>query len=698
MPIQWSTRSPLPQTRLPAGQGRATVVLDPSAQRGRQRRRSSCFRRAGPSACAWRDCRPDDNRGYPDRLPWRTRALRGRRRRTYHSRSQRVARPREAGALRILRKATEFDRSPPGFGCGCIAEDGRMDERLDTFPRLLLHHARTRPDAPATREKDLGIWQTWTWRQVADEVRALACGLAAQGFRRGMHLAIIGDNRPRLYWAMIAAQALGGVAGADVPGRARRRVRLRAERRRDRLRDRRGPGAGRQAARGAGRRSRRSRTSTTTIRAACATTSGVTSFERLLELGREFDRAHPGFYDEEVAQGRADDVSVMLYTSGTTGKPKGVCQTHARVHRRGDGRRRVRPPDGRRQTSCPTCRWPGSATTCSPTRRRWYAGFTINCPESGDTVMTDLREIGPTYYFAPPRVFENLLTQVMIRMEDAGAHQARAVPALHRRRAALRRRDPRRQAGARWATGCSTRSATCWSTAPLRNVLGMSRIRVAYTAGAAIGPDLFRFYRSIGINLKQLYGSTETCAYVCLQPDGGVQARHRRHAGAGRRGEDRRQRRGAGARADAAQGVLQAARRDRRVDRRRRLLPHRRRRLLRRRAASCKIIDRAKDVGKLAGGAMFAPNYIENKLKFFPHIKEAVAFGDGRDHGLRVHQHRHGIGRQLGRAARPRRTRATPTSPQKPEVYALIRECVEQVNAELARRSPGSPTRRSTAS
>ena len=153
--------------------------------------------------------------------------------------------------------------------------------------------------------------------------------------------------------------------------------------------------------------------------------------------------------------------------------------------------------------------------------------------------MTDLREIGPTYYFAPPRVFENLLTTVMIRMEDASAVEARAVCLLHRRRAALRRRSARRQAGRRAATGCSMRSAILLIYGPLRNVLGMSRIRVAYTAGAAIGPDLFRFYRSIGVNLKQLYGSTETCAYVCLQPDGEVSFDTRRRAGAGRRGPHR---------------------------------------------------------------------------------------------------------------------------------------------------------------
>ena len=192
------------------------------------------------------------------------------------------------------------------------------------------------------------------------------------------------------------------------------------------------------------------------------------------------------------------------------------------------------------------------------------AGFTINCPESGDTVMTDLREIGPTYYFAPPRVFENLLTQVMIRMEDASAIKRGDVPLLHGRRAPLRRRDPRRQAGRRAADRLLYALGNLLVYGPLRNVLGMSRIRVAYTAGAAIGPDLFRFYRSIGINLKQLYGSTETCAYVCLQPDGEVKLDTVGKPAPGVEVKIADNGEVLVARPDAAQGVLQAARRHRR--------------------------------------------------------------------------------------------------------------------------------------
>ncbi len=309
------------------------------------------------------------------------------------------------------------------------------------------------------------------------------------------------------------------------------------------------------------------------------------------------------------------------------------------------------------------------------------AGFTINCPESGDTVMTDLREIGPTYYFAPPRVFENLLTQVMIRMEDASAGK-RAI--FHHFTGVARR------CGAEILDGKPVSVADrlqYWLGnllvyGPLRNVLGMSRIRIAYTAGAAIGPDLFRFYRSIGVNLKQLYGSTETCAYVCLQPDGGVKfdtvglPAPNVEVKIGDNGEvlvrgpmllkEYYKRPDATAESIDPQGYFHtgdAGFFDA--------------------AGHLKIIDRAKDVGKLFSGAIFAPNYIENKLKFFPHIKEAVAFGNGRDNVCAF------INIDMGSVGNWAERRGLAYSgytdlAQKPEVYGLIRECVEKANAELA--------------
>jgi long-chain acyl-CoA synthetase len=554
-----------------------------------------------------------------------------------------------------------------------------MEATADTFPRLMLHHARVRPEHPATREKDLGIWQTWTWRQVADEVRALACGLAADGFRRGMHLAIVGDNRPRLYWAMIAAQALGGVPVPmyqDAPAAEFVFVLNDADIDYALVEDQEQVDKLLEAA-----------PSVPTLghvyyddARGLTRYEGVTSYDRLVESGREYDRAHPGFFDEQVALGRGDDVSGMLYTSGTTGKPKGVRQTHGAFIAAAKGSAefdRLRPSDS--ILSYLPMAWVGDHLFSFA---QWlYVGFTINCPESGDTVMTDLREIGPTYYFAPPRVFENLLTQVMIRMEDASAIKRGLFAHFTEvaRRCGAEILDGKRVS---LVSRLHYAAGNLLVYAPLRNVLGMSRIRVAYTAGAAIGPDLFRFYRSIGINLKQLYGSTETCAYVCLQPDGGVLFDTVGEAAPGveiaiaDNGEvlvrgpmllkEYYKRPDATAESIDAQGYFHTGDAG--------LIDT---------GGQLKIIDRAKDVGKLATGALFAPNYIENKLKFFPHVKEAVAFGANRDYVCAF------VNIDLGSVGNWAERRGIAYSgytdlAARPEVYELIRSCVEKVNAELA--------------
>ena len=293
------------------------------------------------------------------------------------------------------------------------------------------------------------------------------------------------------------------------------------------------------------------------------------------------------------------------------------------------------------------------------------AGFTINCPESGDTVMTDLREIGPTYYFAPPRVFENLLTQVMIRMEDASADQARAVPPLHGGRDGAAAPRSSTASRSRSPIGCSTALGNLLVYGPLRNVLGMSRIRVAYTAGAAIGPDLFRFYRSIGVNLKQLYGSTETCAYVCLQPDGGVKFDTRRHAGARRRGEDRRHR----ARCWCAGRCCSRNTTSGPMRRRSRSTPKATSTpatpaVRRRRAAQD---HRPREGRRQARGRRDVRAQLHREqAQVLPAHQGSGGVRPRPRHGVRVRQHRRGIGRQLGRAPRPRRTRATPTSRRSP--------------------------------
>jgi long-chain acyl-CoA synthetase len=563
----------------------------------------------------------------------------------------------------------------------------------DTYPRLLLRHAETRGGRTAMREKDLGIWQSWTWKQSAEEVRRLACGLAALGFRRGMNLAVIGDNRPRLYWAFAAAQSLGGVpvpVYQDSVAQEMLYVLDNAEIEFAIVEDQEQvdkllellPQSPRlkhivyDDPRGLRNYSR----------------PELIAYDALRDKGEEFDRANPAFFQGEVDAGKADDTCVILYTSGTTSKPKGVCLTHAALTAAARGDIALDGFTERDEVlSYLPMAWVGDHLFSYG--QALVAGFTVNCPESSETVMTDLREIGPTYYFAPPRVFENLLTQVMIRMEDA----SRIKRWLFQRFMAVARR-----CGAEIMDGKPVPFADRIAYAignlavygPLRNILGMSRIRVAYTGGAAIGPDLYRFYRSIGINLKQLYGQTETAAYVCKQPNGeakldtvgkplaGVEVRIVES------GEiwvktpsmlkEYYKRPDASAESISPDGYFMTG------------------------DAGffdgdghLKIIDRAKDVGKLNDGSLFAPQFLENKLKFFPYIKEAVCFGDRRDMVCAfLNIDMAAVGNWAERRGLAYAGYVDLAS--RPEVYALLQECVEKVNADLAAESSlaGSQIRR----
>ncbi|MBA3031549.1 MAG: AMP-binding protein [Gammaproteobacteria bacterium] len=552
---------------------------------------------------------------------------------------------------------------------------------LDTFPRLLLAHARTRPDRPAIREKDLGIWQRWTWAEAAQEVRGMACGLAELGFKRGDRLAIIGDNRPRLYWAMCAAQMLGGIPVPMYQDAVAQEMTfvlqdagihiaiVEDQEQVDKLLE---------------------------VKDQCPellhiiyddprglrhyTQPFLHELEGMIAGGKSYDKTHASFLEQEIAVGRPDDVAIMLYTSGTTGKPKGVCQAHGALIAAARGGCSFDKLDetGEILSYLPMA-WVGD--NLFSYAQALVAGFTVNCPESSETVVTDLREIGPSYYFAPPRVFENLLTQVMIRMEDAGTVKRNMFHYFM---------DVAKRCGADVLDGKPVGGkdrllyalGNLFVYGPLKNVLGMSRIRVAYTAGAAIGPDLFRFYRSIGINLKQLYGQTETCAYVCLQPDGqikldsvglpapGVEIKIADNGEILVKGpmllKEYYQRPDATAESINAEGYFMTGDAGF-IDE----------------DGHLKIIDRAKDVGKLNNGAVFAPNYIENKLKFFSYIKEAVAFGHRRDMACAF------INIDIGAVGNWAERRGMPYSGYndlagKPEVYELIQECIEQVNADLA--------------
>lgn len=555
----------------------------------------------------------------------------------------------------------------------------------DTFPRLMLEHARQRPQAPALREKEYGIWQTLTWQQLAELVRALAAGLHAAGLRRGQHLVVIGENRPRLYASMLAAQAIGAipvplyqdaVAAEFVYPINNAEVAFAVVEDQEQL------------------------DKLIEIRPQCPqlarvwfddprglrsyTEPGMASLDALVQEGRALNQRQPAFFDGEVAQSQAGDVAAMFFTSGTTGHPKGVVHTHASLLDRARAGQRFDKLTEREEVLAylPPA-WIGQNIF---SYAQWLAcGYVVNCPESSATVTIDLKEIGPTYYFAPPRIFEGLLTSVMIRMEDAGRLKRWL---FHRCLTLAKRVGPAlmdgRPVGA--LDRLKYRLGDLLIYGPLRNTLGLSRVRVAYTAGEAIGPDLFSFYRSIGINLKQLYGSTETAVFVCLQPDHEVKADT------------------VGVPIDGVQ--IQVSDSGEILVRSPGLLKG----YYKNEAATAevltpdgwyrtgdagfldagghlKIIDRAKDVGRMAGGphdgAMFAPKYVENKLKFFPHIKEAVAFGDGRDKVCAfVNIDFEAVGNWAERRNLPYAGYTDLAA--KPEVTELVRECVQQVNADLA--------------
>ncbi|HEX7220039.1 MAG TPA: AMP-binding protein [Burkholderiales bacterium] len=552
---------------------------------------------------------------------------------------------------------------------------------LDTFPKLLMHHAQARGARPAIREKDLGIWQTWTWREFADETRALACGLATEGVKRGDHVALVSDNRPRLYAMMCAVQCLGAVPvplyqdavaaemAFPIQNAAITHAYAEDQEQVDKLLE---------------------------IQPRCPTLRRIyyddprglrhypqkelLAYDALRDAGRASLKRDPAFLEGEIAKGSGEDTAAMLFTSGTTATPKGVALTHHALIDRatvaakleGLGERDVAlaylPPA-----------WVGQFifSLAQP----FVTGYCICCPESPETVMMDMREIGPTYYFAPPRVLEALLTQVSIRMEDA----SRLKRWLYRRFM-----DVAGRVGGALLDGKPVGFfdrilyglGDLLVYGPLRNVLGMSRVRVAYTAGEAIGPDLFKFYRSIGVNLKQLYGSTETSVFVCIQPDGQVKADTVGPAVPGVELKFTPQREllirspglfkeyyknpQATQEAKDAEGWFHTGDAgyfdpDGHV----------------------KIIDRVKDVGQLADGTLFAPKYLENKLKFFPFVKEAVCFGQGKDRVCAF------INMDMDAVANWAEKRNMPYSgytdlASRDEVYDLVAGCVERVNADLA--------------
>ncbi|MDP2085971.1 MAG: long-chain fatty acid--CoA ligase [Gemmobacter sp.] len=501
---------------------------------------------------------------------------------------------------------------------------------LCSVPALLARNVRLHGAKPAFREKEFGIWQTWTWAQAADEIRNIARGLMILGIDRGDHVAIIGRNRPALYWSMVAAQMCGAIPVPLYQDAVAEEMVYVLDH----------------------------------CGARFVIAGDQEQVDKVLEIQdrlpaithilyhdkrgmRKYDHAHLNWLHDVAEEGRVghqrvdaeldariaeltlDHTGVMLYTSGTTGKPKGVVLSNRNVIETAKNSSefdKLRPDDD--ILAYLPMAWVGDFIFS--VGQAYWTGFCVNCPESPATMMTDLREIGPTYFFAPPRVFETQLTSVMIRMEDASRMKKWLFDTFM---AVARRVGPAILDG-KPVSGMDRLKYALGDLlvyGPLKNTLGFSRIRVGYTAGEAIGPEIFDFYRSLGINLKQLYGQTEATVFITQQPDGQVRSdtvgvpspgvevkiadsgevfyrspgtfvEYYKNPDSTRSTKDAE---GWVATGDA--GFFEAS------------------------TGHLRIIDRAKDVGKMADGRLFAPKYVENKLKFYPNILEAVVFGAGRD-------------------------------------------------------------------
>ena len=498
----------------------------------------------------------------------------------------------------------------------------------DTLPVLLRRNAQQMADRPAIREKDLGVWQTWNWRDYFAHVRDFAAGLAAEGFQRGDRLGVIGDNRPRLYAAQLAAHALGGIAvpayqdsiaselayvldhaGVSV-------IVVEDQEQADKILS--------------------LRDSLPSLRRLIYDDPrGMTQYRDPLLVafptveaeGRASLQSDPALVDRAIDASQADDVALIAYTSGTTGAPKGAMIHHRAMIAAATNFARIEGiVAGDEWLSYLPMAWVGdSAVSLALTL---ITGLTISCPESPETVRRDLRELGPTGMIGPPRIWENMLSELTVRAADATPLK-RVI--FERFRSLAEHHELLRSEGTTvpFALKLGRALGEFLVYRPVRDQLGLVRTRACYTGGAPLGADTFRFFRGFGVNLKQIYGATEVSALLACQPDGEANPNS-----VGRPLPDVEVRIADDGEVQArAPGMFAGYYRQEEAthgtftadgwlrmgdagffDTRGHLV----------------VIDRARDVGKLASGEPFAPQFIENKLKFSPFVREAVAFGNAR--------------------------------------------------------------------
>lgn len=549
----------------------------------------------------------------------------------------------------------------------------------ETIPKLLLKRARDQREKTAIREKDYGIWLSYSWPAYLDHVRRFALGLASLGLNRGDKLSVIGDNRPQGYWAQAAALCLGGIPVPLYQDAIEKELEYIIEH---------------SGARFIVAEDQEQVDKMLALKEKVSAMEMIIyddprglrhydqpfikSFTHVQDLGLEFEGEHPSFFEQEVEKGRAQDVALIAYTSGTTGNPKGVVLTHENLLTNTKLMCEVEEYwDSDQLMAYLPMAWIGDSIFSLA--MLFDIGFTINCPEAASTVMRDMREIGPTVMFCPPRIWENILTTIQVKMEDAAWIKRKMYKFLMDVASEVSSRELGHQSISLWNRILHALGEV-FVYGPLRDNLGMRKLRYAYTAGAALGPEVFQFYRSIGVNLKQVYGLTETSAMCTFQPDEDVKLDT---VGLPVPDVDIKISEG-GEVMIKSPGVFQGYYRN----------PEATSEAIENgwlhtgdagiidRDGHLKIIDRAKDVSTLANGTIFAPQYIENKLKFSPYIKEAVTIGQDKDYvTAMINIDIESVGNWAERRAIGY-TSYTDLS-QKPEVYDLIQDEVKKVNASM---------------
>lgn len=551
---------------------------------------------------------------------------------------------------------------------------------LDTFPKRLVHNAERFGDRVAFREKEFGIWQEITWRQYLDHVRACAGGLLALGMRRGDVVALIGDNRPELYYVAMATQALGGVScGMYQDTLADQLAQLLdfADARfvfcedqeqtdkvlsmEDRL-----PKVERVIVddwRGMWRYQH----------------PKLLRFADLETLGREFLSRQPDRFQQEVARGRGDDVAIFCLTSGTTSLPKLAMLSHRNLLAQGENFLAVEPHVTERDefVSFLPFAWIGEQMISLTLHQ--LVGFTVNFPEEPETAQRDLREIGPHFMFAPARIYEGIHSAVAVRMLDAGPVRRRIYDAAM---AVAGRRVDVEAAGQPLPTWLRLLWRLCYWTVyrPLLDKVGLVHMRVAWNGGASLGPDYFRFFRGLGLNLKQIYGQTEIAGISCVHRDGQVRfwtmgapianteiritdqqeivtRSPSVFLGYYKNPEATREALRDGWLYSGDTGVLDPS-------------------------GDIILFDRSGDIITLQDGTRIPPRVIEDMLKFTPYVQQAMVLGEGRPYLTAILN----IDFQnVGKWAEDRGVAYTSYMDlsQKPEVLELLEKLVRETNARL---------------